>query len=171
MKRVEKETKVVGIHEVLLKASSAVFLDYRGLNVEEITQLRNQLRAAKVEFQVIKNTLTRRATEGTRYAAISEYLKGPTAAAISKGDPVAGFKIIDTFARENPKLKFKIAVVEGRAIDQKQMAALADLPPREVLLATLLATMQAPVTSFVRVMAGTLSGLLNVMNGIKDSRA
>ncbi|MCD4654254.1 50S ribosomal protein L10, partial [bacterium] len=88
-----------------------------------------------------------------------------------KGDPVAGFKIINEFAKENPKLKFKIAVVEGMLVNQSQMTSLADLPSKEVLQGQLLATMQAPVTGLVRLLAGTVTGLLNVMNGIKDSRA
>ncbi|MCD4653054.1 50S ribosomal protein L10 [bacterium] len=171
MKRIEKETKVAEIHEDLLDASSAVFLDYRGLNVEEINDLRNRLRNVSVELKVVKNTLTKRATEETKYAGISEYLQGPTATAVSKGDPVAGFKIINEFAKENPKLKFKIAVVEGMLVNQSQMKILADLPSKEVLQGQLLATMQAPVTGLVRLLAGTVTGLLNVMNGIKDSRA
>jgi len=171
VKRSEKETKVAEIHEELLQASSAVFLDYRGLNVEEISDLRGKLRNVSVDFQVIKNTLTRRAAEGTQYAAICDYLVGPTAAAISKTDPVAGFKVIEEFAKDNPKLKFKIAVIEGQTIDQTQMATLADLPPKEVLLGQLLGTMQAPVSGLVRLLAGTVTGLLNVLNGIKDSRA
>ena len=171
MKRAEKEAKVSEIHKNLSDASSAVFLDYRGLNVDEINSLRNKLREVSVEFQVVKNTLTKLATDGTPYEAVKDSLKGPVAAAISKGDPVAGFKIIDEFSKGNPKLKFKIAVVEGQTIDQKQMAALADLPPKEVLQGMLLGTMQAPVSSFVRLCAGTIGGLLNVMNGIKDSKA
>lgn len=171
MKRVDKEAKVAEIQQNLQSASSAVFLDYRGLNVEEINQLRNKLREVSVEFSVIKNTLTKLAADGTDYESIKEMLKGPTAAAISQGDPVAGFKIIDEFAKENPKLKFKVAVVEGRAIDQAQMANLADLPPKEVLLGQLLGTMQAPVSGLARILAGNITGLLNVMNGIKDSRA
>lgn len=171
MKRSEKETKVAEIHEELLQASSAVFLDYRGLNVEEITALRGKLRDVSVEFQVIKNTLTKRATEGTEFAAICEYLVGPTAAAISKADPVAGFKVIDEFAKQNPKLKFKVALIEGQMIDQAQMASLADLPSKEVLLGQLLGTMQAPVSGLVRLLSGTVTGLMNVLNGIKDSRA
>ena len=171
MKRNEKQTKVTEIQNVLQQASSAVFLDYRGLNVAAITDLRNKLRAVAVDFQVIKNTLTRRASEGTDYSGISEHLKGPTAAAISKGDPVAGFKIIDEFTRTNPNLKFKVAVIGGKTINQSQMVKLADLPSREVLLATLLGTMKAPVTAFVRVMAGNLTNLMNVLNGIKESKA
>ncbi|MBN1878621.1 50S ribosomal protein L10 [bacterium] len=171
MKRTEKETKVNEIQNVLLQASSAVFLDYRGLNVEQITILRNKLREVSVDFQVVKNTLTKRASDGTKYSGIGEFLKGPTAAAISKGDPVAGFKIIDEFTRTNPNLKFKIAVIDGKTINQQQMMTLADLPSREVLLGRLLGTMQAPVAALVRVLAGNLTGLLNVLNGIKESKA
>ncbi len=170
MKRIEKETKVNQIQAELMDASSAVFLDYRGLNVEKITMLRRKLGDVSVEFHVIKNTLTKRATDGTHYECIKEYLKGPTAAAISKGDPVAGFKIIDEFARQNPNLKFKVAVVGGQTINQEQMIRLADLPPREVLLGKLLGTMQAPVSGLVRLMAGNLTGLLNVLNGLKQSK-
>jgi large subunit ribosomal protein L10 len=170
VKRIEKEAKVQEIQIELLAASSAVFLDYRGLNVEKITSLRRRLGDVSVEFQVIKNTLTKRAAEGTRYQGVKEYLRGPTAAAISKGDPVAGFKVIDEFAKANPDLKFKIAVVGDRMIDQGQMLRLADLPPRDVLLGKLLGTMQAPVAGLVRILAGNITGLLNVLNGIKQSK-
>lgn len=170
MKRIEKEAKVQEIQTELLAASSAVFLDYRGLNVEKITQLRRKLSEVSVQFQVIKNTLTKRAAEGTRYDSVRDYLRGPTAAAISKGDPVAGFKVLDEFAKANPDLKFKIAVVGNQMINQGQMLQLADLPPREVLLSKLLGTMQAPVAGLVRILAGNITGLLNVLNGVKQSK-
>jgi large subunit ribosomal protein L10 len=170
VKRIEKEAKVNQIQAVLMDASSAVFLDYRGLNVEKITMLRRKLGEVSVDFYVIKNTLTKRAAAGTIYESLSDYLKGPTAAAISKGDPVAGFKVIDEFSREYPNLKFKIAMVGGQTINQEQMVRLADLPPREVLLGKLLGTMQAPVSGLVRLLAANISGLLNVLNGLKESR-
>ncbi len=170
MKRIEKEAKVQEIQSDLLSAVSAVFLDYKGLNVKEITQLRRLLSEVSVQFQVVKNTLTRRAAEGTPYEGVKEHIKGPTAAAISKSDPVAGFKIINEFAKTNPNLKFKTAVVGGQIINQSQMLQLADLPPREVLLAKLLGTMQAPVAGLVRILAGNITGLMNVLNGIKNSK-
>jgi len=171
VKRLEKEVKVTNIRKELLDASSVVFLDYRGLDVDEITQLRNQLRTVSVELKVIKNTLTKLAAEDTHYEAIQEFLKGPTAIAVSTDDPVAGFKILNEFAKINPKLKYKIGVIEGQTINQGQMVQLADLPPKEVMLGQLLATMQAPVSGLVRLFSGSVTGLFNVLNGIKDSRA
>lgn len=147
-----------------------MFLDYKGLNVKEITQLRRKLGEVSVQFQVIKNTLTRRAAEGTRYDGVKEHLKGPTAAAISKDDPVAGFKIINEFAKANPNLKFKTAIVGNQIINQSEMLQLADLPPREILLAKLLGTMQAPVAGLLRILAGNITGMMNVLNGIKKSK-
>ena len=170
MKRTEKELKVKEIHEEFTEAKSAVLLDYKGLNVAEITDLRRKLREVSVDLKVIKNTLTKLASENTAYDAIKPFLIGPTAAAISKNDPVGGLKILDEFIKANPKLEYKAAVIEGTLVDKTQISKYADLPSRDVLVGMLLGTMQAPVAGFVRVMAGNLTGLLNVMNGIKESK-
>ncbi|MBN1550004.1 50S ribosomal protein L10 [bacterium] len=170
MKRNEKEQVVATLQQEFMDVKSAVLLDYKGLNVAEITELRNKLRESEIDFKVIKNTLSKLAAKGTDMEKLESCFIGPTAAAISKTDPVVGIKVLNDFIKSNPKLEFKGAVVEGAYFKKEDVAKLADLPSREVLLAQFLGTLQAPVSTFVRLMSGTISGLLNILNGIKSSK-
>ena len=170
MKRFEKELVVKEMHEDIIEVKSAVLLDYKGLKVSEITDLRRRLREVSVEFKVIKNTLSKRAFVDTDFESINPFLVGPTAAALSRNDPVAGFKVLKDFIKENPKLEYKAAVIQGTLIEKGDIEKYADLPSREVLLGTLLGTMQAPVSGLVRILSGSISGLINVLNGIKESK-
>jgi large subunit ribosomal protein L10 len=118
------------------------------LNVAQVTQLRKLLREANIEFQVIKNSLTRRATAQTELTELDEHLTGPTAIAFSNDDLVAPAKILTDFAKKNDALKVKGGVVEGRVVDFEQIKALASLPSRDGLLSMLLSVLQAPVRNF-----------------------
>ena len=144
----EKQAAVDVIASKLAQSSSTVIADYRGLNVAQVTELRKQLREAGVEFQVLKNSLVRRATEGTELSALTEILTGPTAVAFSGEDAVAPAKILNDFAKKNEALKLKGGVVEGKVVDAVQIKALAELPSREGLLSMLLSVLQAPVRNF-----------------------
>ncbi|WP_168123558.1 50S ribosomal protein L10 [Paenibacillus sp. HB172176] len=144
----EKQEAVNVIASKLAQSSSTVVADYRGLNVAQVTELRKQLREAGVEFQVLKNSLVRRATEGTELSALNDILTGPTAVAFSGEDAVAPAKILNDFAKKNEALKLKGGVVEGKVIDAAQIKALAELPSREGLLSMLLSVLQAPVRNF-----------------------
>ncbi|MBN1356228.1 50S ribosomal protein L10 [bacterium] len=170
MKRADKVTTIEELHRDFQAVKSAILLDYKGLDVARITELRNRLREENVRFRVIKNTLSIRAAKDTDVGKLEPFFTGPTAVTLSDEDPVAGIKTLDAFIRENPSLKYKVALIEGTLIDKAQISALANLPPRDVLLSKLLGTMQAPVASFVRVIAGNISGLLNVMNGIRQAK-
>jgi large subunit ribosomal protein L10 len=170
VKRSEKNSTVEALHEDFKSLTTTVLLDYKGLNVEKISELRNRLREEKVELKVVKNTLSKIAAQKTDLEKLETYFIGPTAITISKDDPVAGIKTLADFIKENPKLEYKAALVEGSFIDKSQIPALAELPSREVLLGRFLGTLQAPVSAFVRVLAGNITGLLNVLNGIKDSK-
>ncbi|OBZ15588.1 50S ribosomal protein L10 [Bacillus sp. FJAT-27264] len=127
---------------------TTVVADYRGLNVAQVTELRKQLREAGVDFQVLKNTLLRRATAAAELTELDEVLTGPTAIAFSETDAVAPAKILNDFAKKNDALKLKGGVVEGRVIDADQIKALAELPSRDGLLSMLLSVLQAPVRNF-----------------------
>jgi len=143
----EKQQLVSEVSSKLKESSCTVVADYRGLTVAQITQLRRNLREAGIEFQVLKNTVVRRATAQTDLTDLDEILTGPTAIAFGK-DIVAPAKILSDFAKKNDKLQIKGGVVEGRVVDTAQIKALADLPSREGLLSMLLSVLQAPVRNF-----------------------
>lgn len=144
----QKSAQVDEVASKLKESTCTVVADYRGLTVKQVTELRKQLREAGVEFQVLKNTLVRRATANAELTALDEYLTGPTAIAFSKDDAVAPAKILSDFAKKNDKLSVKGGVVEGRVVDVTQIKALADLPSREGLLSMLLSVLQAPIRNF-----------------------
>lgn len=144
----EKQDAVAVITTKLTQSPSTVVADYRGLNVAQVTELRKQLREAGVEFQVLKNSLVRRATEAAGYSELNEILTGPSAIAFSGDDAVAPAKILNDFAKKNEALKLKGGVVEGKVIGTEQIKALAELPSREGLLSMLLSVLQAPVRNF-----------------------
>ncbi|MBP1153544.1 MULTISPECIES: 50S ribosomal protein L10 [unclassified Paenibacillus] len=144
----QKAQQVTVVADKLKESSCAIVADYRGLNVAQVTELRKQLREAGVEFQVLKNTLVRRATATAELSELNEYLTGPTAIAFSKEDIVTPAKILADFAKKNDKLNIKAGVVEGKVVDYNQIKALAELPSREGLLSMLLSVLQAPVRNF-----------------------
>jgi large subunit ribosomal protein L10 len=144
----EKQQSVEEIASKLRGSVTTVVADYRGLNVAQVTELRKQLREAGIEFQVLKNSLVRRATASAELTELDEILTGPTAIAFSKDDAVAPAKILNGFAKKNEALKLKGGVVEGRVVGVDQIKALADLPSREGLLSMLLSVLQAPMRNF-----------------------
>ena len=152
MAKVElKQPIVQAIVEDLTDAQSAVIVNYCGLTVAQDTELRKQLREAGVIYKVCKNTMMKRAFEGTDFAALDEHLEGPSAIAISKDDATAPARIVANFAKKAEKLEIKAGVVEGNYYDAKGMTAIANVPSREVLLGKLLGSIQSPITNFARV--------------------
>lgn len=143
-----KQEAVDVITSKLRDSATTVVADYRGLNVSQVTELRKQLREAGIEFQVLKNSLLRRATSAAELSELDEVLTGPTAVAFSTEDVVAPAKILNDFAKKNDALKLKGAVVEGRVIGVDEIKALAELPSREGLLSMLLSVLQAPMRNF-----------------------
>ena len=153
MAKVElKQPIVAEISANIDGAQSVVLVDYRGLTVEQDTNLRRELRAAGITYKVYKNTMMNFAFKGTDFEALAPYLEGPSAVAISKDDATAPARIISKFAKTAPALEIKAGVVEGTAYDAKGMAAIANIPSREELLSKLLGSMQSPITNFARVM-------------------
>jgi large subunit ribosomal protein L10 len=153
MAKVEEKKPVVDEISTLLKdAKSVVLVDYRGLTVEQDTQLRKQLREAGVSYKVYKNTMMRFAFKGTDYEPLDPYLNGPSGCAIVGGDdPIAPARIMCDFAKKADKLEIKGGVVEGKLYDADGIKSLSTIPSREVLLSKLLGSLQAPVTNFARV--------------------
>ncbi|MBW7477468.1 50S ribosomal protein L10 [Paenibacillus oenotherae] len=143
-----KQAAVEEITTKLRESSCTVVADYRGLNVKQVTELRKSLREAGIEFQVLKNSILRRATAGADLTEMDSVLTGPTAIAFSKEDAVAPAKILSEFAKKNEALQLKGGVVEGQFMDAVQIKAIADLPSREGLLSMLLSVLQAPMRNF-----------------------
>ncbi|SDW89462.1 LSU ribosomal protein L10P [Marininema mesophilum] len=143
-----KKQVVAEIAEKFQNSKSTIITDYRGLTVAEMNELRSQLREAGVEYRVLKNTMTRRATSESNLNELDEHLVGPTAVAFSQEDVVAPAKVLHTFAKDHQALEIKGGVVEGRVVTLDEVKALAELPSREGLLSMLLSVMQAPVRNF-----------------------
>ncbi|EGQ24701.1 50S ribosomal protein L10 [Mammaliicoccus sciuri] len=143
-----KQAVVTEIADKLKEAASVVVVDYRGLTVSQVTELRKQLREAGVEFKVYKNSMARRATEVAGLEGLNEHLTGPNAIAFSTEDVVAPAKIMHDFAKKNEQLEIKAGVIEGTVASAEDVKALATLPSREGLLSMLLSVLQAPVRNF-----------------------
>ena len=153
MAKVElKQPVVQAIAEDVKDATSVVLVDYRGLTVAEDTEMRKQLREAGVVYKVCKNTMMKRAFEGTDFAQLDEYLEGPNAIAISKEDATAPARVLAEFAKKADKLELKGGVVEGTYYDAAGIGVIASIPSRDVLLGRLLGSMQSPITNFARVL-------------------
>ena len=147
-----KQPIVAEISELLNGAASAVVVDYRGLTVEQDTQLRKKLRESDVSYKVYKNTMIRFAVKGTEFEALVPHLEGPTALAVSKTDATAPARILADFAKTADKLELKAGVVEGTYYDEKGIQVIATIPSREILLGRLLGSMQSPIANFARVL-------------------
>ena len=153
MAKVElKQPVVAEIAELLDGAQGAVLVDYRGLTVEQDTELRKQLREAGISYKVYKNTMIRFAAKGTAFEALEPDLEGPTALAVSKTDATAPARVLANFAKKADKLEIKSGVVEGTYYDAKGMQVIATIPGREELLGRLLGSMKSPIANFARVL-------------------
>lgn len=167
------ETKQRVVEEIKVKfqnAKGVVLSDYRGLTVAEVTELRSKLRAAQVEYRVLKNTMVTRAVRDLGYDELIPELKGPTAIAFS-ADPVAPAKIIAEFAKKHKQLRIKAGVVEGNVIAVNRVMDLAELPPREQLLGKIAGLMQAPLSRWANCMQAPLRKMgyaLNDLHRIKS---
>ena len=144
----QKQQHVEVISEQLKNSVSTVLVDYRGLTVSEVTELRKQLRDAGIEFKVYKNTMVRRAADSVGLSELNEFLVGPSAIAFSNEDVIAPAKIINEFAKEHEALEIKAGVIEGSFVSVEDVKSIASLPSREGLLSMLLSVLQAPVRNF-----------------------
>ncbi|HCJ01633.1 MAG TPA: 50S ribosomal protein L10 [Clostridiales bacterium] len=164
----EKKKLVEELKEKIGAAKSVVIVDYKGLSVFEDTELRKTLREANVEYRVLKNRLMQKAFNELGYSDFDEALNGPTAVAFANGDPVAPAKILLDSADKTKKLTVKCGMVDGTYINVDGVKELATLPPKEVLLAKLLGTLEAPISGLARVLNETVAGLARVLNQIAE---
>ena len=147
--RAEKEQELQDLTAAFKSAETAILVDYKGLNVPQVTELRRQLRGARATYKVVKNTIARRASKGTGLASLEPHFVGTTAIAYTGEDAVALAKVLTTFIKTAPMLKVKAAVMQGRAIQPAEVSSLANLPSRPELYAKLLYVLQAPMQQIV----------------------
>jgi len=163
----QKKAVVAEVSAAISGAEAAIIAEYRGLTVAQMTTLRAQARAAGVYIRVVKNSLVRRVVAGSSFACLDGHLKGPLTFAASS-DPVAVAKVLSEFARANDKLVIKVGAMDGVLMTGEQVQALAMLPSREVLLAMLMRTMQAPATRFVQTLNEVPARFVRTLAAIRD---
>lgn len=173
MKKEEKVTAVAELTEKFGRARLAILTECVGLPVNEVTELRKQLRGAKAEYRIVKNTLAARAAEGTVLADLKAYLKGPTGVVIGYDDPVLPTKVLKDFIgaeKRDQKIRITAGVLEGKILQPAELAAVAKLPKKEVLIAMLLSAMQGPIRGVVYTLSAVLSKFVRVIAAIQDKR-
>lgn len=167
----KKQQVVDEIKEQLENCKSMVMVEYKGINVQDITELRQKFREGGVNYKVYKNTMVSRAFEDLGYEGLDEYLEGPNAYAFSVEDIVSGPKIVEEYAKDNEeKLIIKAGIVDGRVIGSEEVIALSKLPTKEVLLSMLMRALQGPITGLAQVSKATLSSLVYALNAVKEKK-
>lgn len=167
----QKKEIVKELSEKIREAKALILADYRGLTVEQDTELRRALRKAGVEYRVVKNTLTKLAAKENGYEELEPFLNSPTSMALSKTDPVAPAKVLSEYAKKFEKLEIKVGIVEGKIVDLNGIKAIADLPPREVLIGKALGGFKAPLYGLVNVLNGNIRGLVVALNAIAEKKS
>ena len=165
-----KAEEVEALKEQFSSHSSCFLVDYRGLTVDEMTGVRTELRKNNATLKVIKNTLASRATEGTSFAPLAEHLKGPSSIIFSEGEIVGVAKSVITLNKILEKFEVKVGILEGKVLDSNKITALSKLPSKEVQLAILLGTLNAPITGLACSLNQTIAKLAFALNAVAEQK-
>lgn len=168
--RPEKVAKIAALKEIFVNSKCTVLVDFCGLTVAQDTELRRKMREAGVSYEVNKNTLIRIAAQEAGVEGLEAYLEKNTAVASSAEDPVAVAKVVCEFAKTNKQLVVKAGVLDGKVISADEVKALAALPPKEVLIAKVLGSMNAPITGFVNVLQGTIRNVVYALDAVRKAK-
>lgn len=166
----QKKQIVQELTEKIKEAKALIFADYRGLTVEEDTELRAALRKAGVEYKVVKNSMTRFAVKQNGLDDLESYLVGPTAMALSSEDPVAPAKVLSEYAKKFKSLELKVGVIEGKVTDLDGLKAIAELPSKEELIAKTIGSLNSPIYGLVNVLNANIRGLVIALNAIAEQK-
>jgi large subunit ribosomal protein L10 len=170
MNRAEKTEVIESLHKTFVESGSVILLDFKGVTVPDITDLRDRVRETQGGYAVVKNTLALRAAEGTPVDSIKEHFVGPTAIAFTAADPVALAKILREFVKAQQGMEFKVGILDGKVLSEGQVAELADLPSRDGLLSKLLFLLNAPLTRLVTALQSPVRDLAVVLGQLEDKK-
>ena len=165
-----KQAAVADVVDKMQRAQSVVVLDYRGLTVAEVSDLRSKFREAGVEYKVIKNNMLKRAAEELKIEGVEDYFKGPTAVAFGFEDPVAPAKILCKFVKDAGKTEIKGGILAGQAMDAKKVESLSKLPSKEELIAKMMGSLNAPITNFALALQAIPRGLACALKAVAKQK-
>ncbi len=168
MNKQEKQEAAGVLHEKFARAKSAIITEYAGINVEQITDMRSKLRKAQVEYRVVKNTLARKAAEGTSLEPLKDHFVGPVGIALSYDDVVAPARVLFDFNKTQAKLQLKVGILDGRLLQPADIKALATLPPLNVLRGKIIGLLQAPASRIVGTFAAPAGQMARVIQAKAD---